>query len=295
MVWWTAGVGRDPDPASGGELDLDAMVALVVERATTPGRPRAPRLAEALAGAERVDVATPHGAVAAWRVGDGPAVLLVHGWRDSARLWDPLIAELRARGRAVVAFDLPAHGFSEGDRCMVAEVTDAVLAVAAALGPIDAAVAHSFASSGTCLAVAEGVPVERLVLIAPPLAYRNPSAPTGTAGAGTDAGHQRWRRIAGELGFDAAVGDRALAAYRATLGPARAAWDMSAALSELGAEVRLLASVDDERFDIVSAQAMASAHLPPGAFVELTGLDHRGSARAAPAVAAIAGFVAPAE
>ena len=287
-MWWTAGVGTDPGLTAGGESD-EAMVALVVERATTPGRQREPRLAEELADAERVDVPTPHGAVAAWRMGEGPAVLLVHGWRDSSRLWDPLMAELRARERAFVAFDLPAHGFSEGERCLVGEVADAVLAVAASLGPVDAAVAHSFATGGTGLAVSEGVPVDRLVLIAPPLGYRTPSA----AAAGvTDAGHQRWRRIAGELGFDAGVGDRALAAYLATLGPKRAAWT-SESLADLGADVRLIASVDDDRFDIASARAMAAAHLPPGALVELAGLDHRASARAPAAVAAIADLVAP--
>jgi hypothetical protein len=142
--------------------------------------------------------------------------------------------------------------------------------------------------------VVEGMTAQRLVLIAPPLAYRNPSESTGTARAGADAGHQRWRRIAGELGFDAAIGDRALAAYRATLGPDRAGWDMSSALSNLGADVRLVASADDERFDAASARALAAAQLPAGAFVELAGLDHRASARAASAVAAIADVVAPA-
>ncbi|MGH9084591.1 MAG: alpha/beta fold hydrolase [Acidimicrobiales bacterium] len=283
-------MATDPGLTAGGDSD-EAMVALVIERATTPGRQREPRLSEELADAERVDVPTPHGAVAAWRVGEGPAVLLVHGWRDSSRLWDPLMAELRAGGRAFVAFDLPAHGFSEGERCLVAEVADAILAVAASLGPVDAAVAHSFATSGTCLAVREGVPVERLVLIAPPLAYR---APSEVAAGATDAGHQRWRRIAGELGFDAAIGDRALAAYRATLAPTRAAWNMSESLADLGADVRLMASIDDERFDVASARAVAAAHLPAGALVELTGLDHRASARAAPAVAAIVDFVVPA-
>ena len=107
------------------ELDVDQRVARVIDRATIPGRDRAPRLAEQLADAERLDVATPHGAVAAWRFGAGPAVLLVHGWRDSARLWDPVMAELRARGRPFVALDLPGHGFSEGERCMTDEVPDA--------------------------------------------------------------------------------------------------------------------------------------------------------------------------
>lgn len=267
--------------------DLDAMVAAVIDRASIPGRHRAPRVAEQLADAERVDVATPHGTVAAWRVGEGPAVLLVHGWRDSARLWDPLMAELRARGRAFVALDLPGHGFSEGERCLTAEVPDAVLAVAGALGPVDAAVAHSFATGGTALAVAEGLPAERLVLIAPPLAYRSPDEHLGEP---TTAGHQRWRRIASELGYDPEVGDRALDAYRTSLGPSRGAWELSDGLAALPTDVLLLASADDERFDIVSARAFA-AGVPRCRLVELGGLDHRASARAPAAVDAMVEFV----
>ena len=93
----------DPSLTAGGSPDLVAMVARVIDRASIPGRGREPQLAAQLAEVEQVDVATPHGTVAAWRVGAGPAVLLVHGWRDSARLWDPLMSELEARGRSFVA------------------------------------------------------------------------------------------------------------------------------------------------------------------------------------------------
>ena len=272
---------------AGNGADLDAMVARIIDRASIPRRSREPQLAAQLADARRVDVATAHGTVAAWRVGEGPAVLLVHGWRDSARLWDPLIAALRARGRSVVALDLPAHGFSGGERCLAAEVPDAVLAVATALGPVDAAVAHSFAASGTALAVAEGLAVKKLVLIAPPLAYR---APEDTAADATDGAHQRWRRIAAELGFNPAVGDRALDRYLASLGPSRAGWDLTDGLIDLAAGVLLLASVDDERFDIDAARALA-AQLPPGSFVEVDGLDHRASARDSAAVDVIVMFL----
>jgi pimeloyl-ACP methyl ester carboxylesterase len=272
---------------TGGGSDLDAMVARVIDRASIPGRGREPQLAAQLAEVQRLDVATPHGAVAAWRVGTGPAVLLVHGWRDSARLWDPLMAELRRRGRSFVALDLPGHGFSAGERCLSAEVPDAVGSVADALGPVDAAVAHSFASTGTALAVAEGASVERLVLIAPPLAYRTPGAAAGDA---ADAGHQRWRRIAGDLGFDPAVGDRAIETYLASLGPVRAGFDLTDGLAGLATDVLLMASADDERFDIVSARALA-ARLPRGVLCELAGLDHRASARDPAAIEAIVSFL----
>jgi pimeloyl-ACP methyl ester carboxylesterase len=278
-------IGHDSSP--GADDDLDVMVARVIDRASIPGRRREPRLASQLEHAEQLTVATEHGNVAAWRVGAGPAALLVHGWRDSARLWDPLMATLAARGRSFVALDLPGHGFSEGERCLTAEVPDAIHAVAAALGPVDAAVAHSFASGGTALAVAEGVPAVRLVLIAPPLAYRSPG---NAAGGATDAGHQRWRRIAAELGYDPAVGDRALDTHLANLTPSRARWNLTHGLASLAAEVLLVASVDDERFDIVSARTL-TAQLPNAALVELAGLDHRGTARDATAVNAIAEFL----
>lgn len=267
--------------------DLEAMMSRVIDRASIPGRHREPQLAVQLADIERVGVATPHGTVAAWRVGRGPAVLLVHGWRDSARLWDPLMAHLRTRGRSFVVMDLPGHGFSEGERCLTAEVPDAVLAVAAVLGPINAAVAHSFASSGTALAVDEGAGVERLVLIAPPLAYRMSG---DAAGAASDAGHQRWRRIATELGFEPTVGDRAIEKYLAGLGASRARWHLTSNLVGLATDVLIVASVDDERFDIAAARALAE-QLPRGALLELAGLDHRASTRDASAVEAIVAYL----
>lgn len=284
---WSTEIVTTPERPAGGSSDLDAMFARVIDRASIPGRGREPRLATELAGIGRTDVATAHGNVAAWRVGDGPAVLLVHGWRDSARLWGPLMSALMARGRSFVAFDLLGHGFSEGERCLTAEVPDACLAVAAALGPVDAAVAHSFASSGTALAVAEGMAVERLVLIAPPLAYRTPG---DTAGDAIDAGHQRWRRLAHDLGFDPAIGDTALETYIASLGPTRGGWDLAHGLRELTTEVLLVASVDDERFDINAARTFAT-QLSQCVLIELAGLDHRASAREPTAVDAIVHFL----
>lgn len=42
--------------------------------------------------------------------GDGPGLVLLHGWGDSADTWRPLLAELGARGRKAVAVDLPGFG-----------------------------------------------------------------------------------------------------------------------------------------------------------------------------------------
>jgi pimeloyl-ACP methyl ester carboxylesterase len=45
-----------------------------------------------------------------------PPIVLVHGWKGSHRLWDPVVARLAER-RRVVAFDLRGMGESDKPRC----------------------------------------------------------------------------------------------------------------------------------------------------------------------------------
>jgi pimeloyl-ACP methyl ester carboxylesterase len=42
--------------------------------------------------------------------GDGPGIVLLHGWSHSADTWRPLLGELAQRGRAAIAVDLPGFG-----------------------------------------------------------------------------------------------------------------------------------------------------------------------------------------
>jgi len=100
--------------------------------------------------------------------GQGPAVLLVHGWNGHAGEMAAFVAPLVAAGRRVVAFDQPAHGRSSGQRATLIDLAGAVRAVADAVGPLDAIVAHSLGATASALAVTWGLPASRLVLIAPP-------------------------------------------------------------------------------------------------------------------------------
>jgi pimeloyl-ACP methyl ester carboxylesterase len=43
-------------------------------------------------------------------VGDGPAIVLLHGFSDSADCWRPTLKELAKRGRRAIALDLPGFG-----------------------------------------------------------------------------------------------------------------------------------------------------------------------------------------
>lgn len=106
--------------------------------------------------------------VAAWRWGQGPAVLVVHGWEDDHHCFDAIIAALVKRGHAVVAFDLPAHGKSGGTQASIPLAADAIYNVAYALGPIRAVIGHSLGGAAATLAITQGLEVERAVVIAAP-------------------------------------------------------------------------------------------------------------------------------
>jgi pimeloyl-ACP methyl ester carboxylesterase len=127
-----------------------------------------PRGAAALpAGAEELDVRLDGRRVAAWRVGSGPAVLLMHGWGGSSAQLGRLVPPLLQAGFSVAALDAPAHGRTPGRRASLPEFARSLAALARASGEVHAIVGHSLGAAAATLAVAsEGVTAERLVLVA---------------------------------------------------------------------------------------------------------------------------------
>lgn len=96
-----------------------------------------------------------------------PYVLLVHGWSSFALRFLPWVEALRAHGYAVVGFDQPGHGYSEGRRCNLPAIVRSLNAVAAMHGPAAAVLAHSLGGTATMLALSEGLRAARVILFAP--------------------------------------------------------------------------------------------------------------------------------
>lgn len=100
--------------------------------------------------------------------GEGPVVLLLHGWSGGAADFAPAIGALSVAGFRVVAYDAPAHGESGGRQTNLVDCMGAVLQVAGRVGPLWAVVGHSFGAQVGALAANHGLDVRRLGMIAPP-------------------------------------------------------------------------------------------------------------------------------
>jgi pimeloyl-ACP methyl ester carboxylesterase len=133
-----------------------------------------------------VFVSTPYGRVAATVSGpaDGAPILIVHGTAAWSGFWRDVAAHLAARGRRVIAIDLPPFGWSDRDpQARYDRVTQSerLSAVVSAVGPKPATVlGHSFgAGAATELALRHPGQLRSLVLVDAALGSLDPDGGDG--------------------------------------------------------------------------------------------------------------------
>jgi pimeloyl-ACP methyl ester carboxylesterase len=106
--------------------------------------------------------------LAVWSWGEGPVVVLTHGWGSRAGRFSALATALANAGFQVVLFDAPGHGASHGRQASLPQFAGALRAVAATVGPVYGLVGHSLGGAAVSLAMGNGLRAERAVLLAPP-------------------------------------------------------------------------------------------------------------------------------
>ena len=96
-------------------------------------------------------------------------VLLLHGFSSTCHKFDNYAMSLVDKGYEVLAFDAPAHGFSEGTTVNAVDYSEMIKKVCELYGPIHAFISHSFGGIAVCLALEEMAHnhATKLVLIAP--------------------------------------------------------------------------------------------------------------------------------
>lgn len=135
----------------------------------TPLRYRIPEKEKALA--RKATLFTIHAAgrrIQCYAWGNGPIILLVHGWAGRGTQFRKIIEVFSKQGYRVIGFDGPAHGKSEGTKTNIVEFEETLVELCRQLGVPDGIIAHSFGGSAVLLAAMHGLPVKRLINIASP-------------------------------------------------------------------------------------------------------------------------------
>lgn len=251
------------------------LAARVGERLfLTPPRHGTPqREREALSRAVPFDVPFRGGRLRAWRFGEGPAVLLVHGWGGRGGQLSAFAPALAEAGCAAVTFDGPGHGFSSGSLASVPLFGEAVAALARQVRA-RAAIAHSMGAAGTGVALADGLDLEAAVFLGPP---RSPAAFFHQFCSALDLGPVLRRAVRQRL--------------ERRFGMALADFDMPRLAGERDTPLLVIHDRGDAEVPWADGEAIARAW--PGAELETTeGLGHRRILRDPGVVARAAAFVA---
>lgn len=258
------------------ETAAPAGAAWLAERVFfTPPRPRASARIEGFLSAwQPFDVRVGTRRVAAWRLGHGPAVLLVHGWGGRGGQLGAFAAPLLERGLSVVTFDGPGHGASAGRRSSLVEMARALTVVAERSAPVHAVIAHSLGAAATALALADGLDARCVALIGAPADPRD------------------WtRRFAERFGVSEEVIERMRARAETRLGRRWAELDVVALAPRLTVPALVVHDQDDAEVSWNEGAAVADAW--PGArLLTTSGLGHRRILRDATVVQGVVEFVA---
>jgi pimeloyl-ACP methyl ester carboxylesterase len=107
--------------------------------------------------------------IQAYKWGQGPIVLFVHGWAGRATQFRKFIEAFTEKGFQAVAFDGPAHGRSEGKETNQVEFNQVLQHLYQILPePPTAVITHSFGGVATLFSMMNGVPITRLINISSP-------------------------------------------------------------------------------------------------------------------------------
>lgn len=232
------------------------------------------RLASAVtlpAADERLDLGD---GLVTWRWGQGPSVLLVHGFEGNRTQFAAIIQALVGRGFAAVALDLPAHGDSAGDELTPVKSIAAIDRTLQRLGPVHAVVGHSMGGAMSLYSVAHTGGAGRVALISAPSSLK-----------------RELKRFAATIGLSERGTRAFIASVENHVGRPAADFDVRLIAGKVDLPLLLIHDQNDRQVPV--AESARTAHALPGAELMVTrGLGHNRVLADPAVVSAVVGFVA---
>ena len=228
---------------------------------------------QALSNATRHVINYGSASLAAWSWGEGPPVLLLHGWESRASHMIGFVPELIRAGLCAIALDAPAHGESDGDTTDVVDYGRAVTTAAAHFGPLAALIAHSVGSAAALYAYAHGVRVEASVQLCGPASLT-----------------RVLRRGGAAAGLDATGIARLEALMVAHLGLPLEEMELSSLCAGMVHPALILHDPEDRELCVSESRTLAAAW--PGSTLSfVSGLGHRRILRDPSVISSVVGFI----
>lgn len=106
--------------------------------------------------------------IAVYEWGKGPTVLMQHGWAGKGIQFIEFVKKLVEAGYHVVVSDAPAHGNSSGSWTSAFEIVGLIKALKSKYGEIHSFIGHSMGGLVLMNVMAEGVKLNRVVIISTP-------------------------------------------------------------------------------------------------------------------------------
>ncbi len=101
--------------------------------------------------------------------GDGPLVVLAHGWSGRGGQFREFVQPLVDAGFKVVTFDGPAHGASSGKKTNIIQYGKIINRIVAEFGEVHTFICHSFGGVATLYAMQQhDLAAERVIMISTP-------------------------------------------------------------------------------------------------------------------------------
>lgn len=108
-----------------------------------------------------------------WSWGDGPLVLLIHGWNGRGMQMAGFVDPLLKSGYRVMCFDAPGHGLSQGNHSSIIDIRDVIMHIGEHEGPVHAAIAHSFGVACLSASIVDGFTCSAVIALSSPGGYQS--------------------------------------------------------------------------------------------------------------------------